>query len=137
MQKQQPAKGVSLQGGYYEAKFYQIHCECGDNEHTFDVMAELTQDDYAIEFYISMKAISDRRSDYFAVMRDDNKVIQFFKDVANWFIRRSKLTWQVWTKGYVEVYSDVMMDEQHAMNFAGILEKAAKDLNDVKDKRKK
>ena len=137
MEAQSPAKGVSLQSEYDDGKFYQVHCECGSPEHTMDIMAELTQDDFAIEFHITAKVVSDRSYQVYTVIIDDGPVVSFFKGIANTVIVKSRMIWQILTKGYVETYSSIIMDEQHAKNFAAIIEKAAHDLNESKSNRKK
>ena len=53
----------------------------------------------------------------------------FWKDLVNGIVIRLKLTWTVWTKGYVQAETTISMSEQQALNYAETLKSA---INDVK-----
>jgi hypothetical protein len=54
------------------------------------------------------------------------------KDILNGFVTRLKLTWTVWTKGYIKTESTIAMTEQQALNYAETLKSAIQDVKDFK-----
>ena len=57
------------------------------------------------------------------------------KDIINGFVTRLKLTWTVWTKGYVQCETVITMTEQQALNYAETLKSAVKDVKEFKEKK--
>jgi len=132
-----PMKGVMEMQEYDDMKSYKIACDCGDNDHMHDLTMTLDQDDYVIETMISFNASSERYGKKYPVMVDDGKIVSFFKNVYNWWQHRITMTYTLWTKGYVEVYADIILNEEFAKNYADVLNTAVKDLSNVRNERKK
>ena len=59
----------------------------------------------------------------------------FWKDLINGFVTRLKLTWTVWTKGYVRCETVITMSEQQAFNYAETLKSAIKDVKEFRNKQ--
>ncbi len=57
----------------------------------------------------------------------------FWKDLVNGVVTRLRLTWDVWTKGYVRAETTVLMSEQQAINYAHTLTSAVKDVKLFRD----
>ncbi len=54
------------------------------------------------------------------------------KDIWNGLVTRLKLTWNVWTKGYIRAETTILMSEQQALNYAETLKSAIQDVKDFK-----
>jgi hypothetical protein len=132
MKAQVPAEGIMQTGEYGDSKFYKVVCGCGQPDHSIDFEVEADETGVSVNTYVHAK------TDYWsesAKKRYDinNPYLQeldwFVKDIWNGLVTRLKLTWTVWTKGYVECETTVLMSEQQALNYAETIKSA---INDVK-----
>ena len=124
-------------GEYGDSKFYKVVCGCGQPDHDIDFEVEACDTGINVNTYVTAK------SDYWTdstKKRYDIDIIWmqefdwFWKDIVNGLVRRVKLTWEIWTKGYVRTETTIAMNEQQALNYAETLKLA---ITDVKDFQKK
>ena len=135
MKAQTPAEGIMMTNDFGNSKWYHVVCGCGQPDHSLTVEVEAEDTGISVNTYVTVK------TDYWTESAKkrydiDNPYLQevdwFFKDLWNGFITRLKLTWTVWTKGYVQCESTIMMTEQQALNYSETLKSAIKDVKDFK-----
>lgn len=136
MKAEIPAEGIMKTGDYGDSKFYKVVCGCGQPDHDINFEVEADETGVNVNTYVTAK--SDCWSETFVRRFDiDNTWLQewewFWKDLVNDFARRVKFTWRIWTHGYVQTESTIIMTEQQALNYAETLKKA---IEDVKNFRK-
>ena len=132
---QKPAEGILKINDWGNSKWYQVVCGCQQPDHSLTVEVEAEETGVNVNTYVTVK--TDYWSDTFKARHDiENAWLQeidwFWKDVANGLIARLKLTWTIWTKGYVQCESTIAMSEQQALNYAETLKSAIKDVQDFK-----
>ena len=138
MKAEAPALGIMKTGDYGDSVFYKVACSCGSTDHDVDFNVEINDGgEISLNTYVTVK--SDYWSQVVKKRWDiDNDWAQEFdwawKDIVNGFVRRVKLTWQLWTKGYVRAESTLLMNEQQALNYAETLRQAIKDLKTLQAK---
>jgi hypothetical protein len=135
MKAETPAEGIMKTGDYGDSKFYKVVCGCGQPDH--DVNFEVEADDTRVNVNTYVVAKSDYWGETFMRRFDiDSTWLQewdwFWKDLVNDFVRRVKLTWRIWTQGYVRTETTISMTEQQALNYAETLKKAIQDVKDFK-----
>jgi hypothetical protein len=118
-----------------DSKFYKVVCSCGQPDHDINFEVEATDIDVSVNTYITVK--TDYWSESVKKRYDiDNPYLQeldwTLKDILNGFVTRLKLTWTVWTKGYIKTESTIAMTEQQALNYAETLKSAIQDVKDFK-----
>lgn len=131
MKLQTPAEGIMITNDYGNSKFYKVVCGCGQPDHDLDFEVEADETGVHVHTYVTLK--SDYWGDPIKKRYDiDNIWLQEFdwawKDTVNGLLRRIKLTWTLWTKGYVQTETTVIMSEQQAFNYANVLTKAIDDV---------
>ncbi len=138
MKAQAPAEGIMKTHEWGCSKMYKISCDCGNPDHEIDVEIEAEDIGVNVNTYVTVK------SDYWSEPVKVNNTIEndwlqeaewAFKSTVNGFIRRVKLTWTLWTKGYVQTQSTITMSEQTALNYAETLKAAIKDVKEFKAER--
>lgn len=131
MKAQAPAEGILKTNDYGSSKWYQVVCGCGQPDHTLTVEVEADETGVSVITYATVK------TDYWTEAVDkryniDNPWLQefdwFWKDLVNGVVTRIKLTWTVWTKGYVRAETTTLMSKQQALNYAETLKAAIKDV---------
>lgn len=131
MKPEIPAVGIMKTGEFGSSKFYKVVCGCGQPDHDIDFEVEADETGVNVNTYITAK------SDYWTQSAKkrydiDNPWLQefdwFWKDLVNGIVTRLKITWTVWTKGYVQVESTIAMNEQQAINYAETVKSAVKDV---------
>jgi hypothetical protein len=135
MKAETPAEGIMKTGDYGDSKFYKVVCGCGQPDH--DINFEVEADDTGVNVNTYVVAKSDYWGETFMRRFDiDSTWLQewdwFWKDLVNDFVRRVKLTWRIWTQGYVRTETTISMTEQQALNYAETLKKAIQDVKDFK-----
>jgi hypothetical protein len=135
MKSQAPAQGIMQTGEYGDSKFYKVVCGCGDSNHDINFEVEADETGVNVNTYATVK--TDYWSESIKKRYDiDNPYLQeldwALKDIWNGLITRLKLTWTVWTKGYVRCETTIAMSEQQALNYAETLKSAIKDVKDFK-----
>lgn len=131
MKAQEPAEGILKTNDFGNSKWYSVVCGCGQPDHTLTVEVEADEMGVSVNTYARVK--TNYWSEVFKKRYDiDNQYLQsfdwFWKDVVNGVIRRVKLTWSIWTRGYLDCETTVLMSKQQALNFSKTLEKAIDDV---------
>lgn len=138
MKAEKPAEGILKINDYGNSKWYRVVCGCGQEDH------ELTVEVEADEMGVSVNTYATVKTDYWteSVKKRydiDNPYLQeldwTLKDIWNGFVTRLKLTWAVWTKGYLKCETTVLMSKQQALNYAETLKQAIKDVEDFEKSR--
>lgn len=135
MKTQTPAQGIMMTGDYGNSKFYKVVCGCGQPDHSLDFEVEADETGINVNTYATVK--TDYWTESIKKRYDiDNPYLQELdwavKDIWNGLITRIKLTWTVWTKGYVKCETVIAMTEQQALNYAETLKSAIQDVKDFK-----
>jgi len=135
IQAQKPAEGILKVNDFGNSKWYHVVCGCGQPDHSLTVEVEAEETGVNVNTYVTVK--TDYWSDTFKARYDiENPWLQEFdsawKNILNGLISRLKLTWSIWTKGYVQCESTIAMSEQQALNYAETLKSAIKDVQDFK-----
>lgn len=137
MKAQTPAEGIMKTSDFGDSKFYKVVCGCGQPDHDIDFEVEASETGINVNTYVTAK--TDYWTESLKKRFDiDNPYLQeldwALKDIWNGLVTRLKLTWTVWTKGYVKMESTIAMTEQQACNYAETLKSA---IADVKEFNKK
>ncbi len=135
MKPETPAEGIMKTSDFGDSKFYKVVCGCGQDDHSIDFDVEAAETGINVNTYVTVK--TDYWSESIKKRYDiDNPYLQeldwALKDIWNGFVIRLKLTWTVWTKGYVKTESTIAMTEQQALNYAETLKSAIQDVKDFK-----
>ena len=135
LQAQEPAEGILKTHDYGNSKWYQVVCGCGQPDHQLTVEVEAEETGVSVNTYATVK--TDYWTESVKKSYDiDNPWHQefdwFWKDLWNGLIARLKLTWTVWSKGYVKAETTIIMSEQQALNYAETLKSAIQDVKDFK-----
>ncbi len=135
MKNQTPAEGIMITGDYGDSKFYKVVCGCGQDDHSIDFEVEAAETGINVNTYVTVK--TDYWSESVKKRYDiNNPYLQeldwALKDIWNGLITRLKLTWTVWTKGYVKTETTIAMTEQQALNYAETIKSAIQDVKDFK-----
>lgn len=112
MKAETPATGILKQGNFGDAMFYYVQCDCGSEDcaHTIEVEA----DDMHVQVHL------------------------YHTQHTKWWEKnRWKQIWQILTKGYAEMQTTIVLNQQTAANYSAVLESAVKDVANFRDARKK
>ncbi len=139
MNAQQPAEGILKTNDYGNSKWYHVVCGCGQPDHSLTVEVEAEETGINVNTYATVK--TDYWSETVKKRYDiDNPYLQeldwAIKDIINGFVTRLKLTWAVWTKGYLRCETTTLMSKQQALNYAETLKSAIKDVEQFEQGRK-
>jgi len=135
MKAQTPAEGIMMTGDYGDSKFYKVVCGCGEPDHDINFEVEADEIGVNVNTYVTTKTdywteTAKKRFDI------DNPYLQELdwtvKDIINGFVTRVKLTWMLWTRGYVRCETTIAMSEQQALNYSETLKSAIQDVKDFK-----
>lgn len=135
MKAQNPAEGILKTNDYGDSKWYHVVCGCGQSDHTLTVEVEAEDTGVSVNTYVTVK--TDYWTESIKKRYDiDNPYLQeldwALKDLWNGLITRLKLTWTIWTKGYIKAETTILMSEQQALNYAETLKSAIQDVKDFK-----
>ena len=131
MKNETPALGIMRTSDFGDSKFYKVVCGCGQPDHDINFEVEASDTGINVNTYVVSK--TDYWSESVKKRYDiENTWLQewdwFWKDLVNGFITRLKLTWTIWTQGYVKTESTIAMSEQQALNYAETLKSAIQDV---------
>jgi len=137
MKIQTPAEGIMVTGDYDDSKFYKVVCSCGHPDHDIDFEVEAADTGVNVNTYVTCK--TDYWTETVKKRYDiDSQWLQewdwFWKELVNGFVTRVKLTWSVWTKGYIETQTTTAMTERQAINYAETLKSAVDDVKKFRSK---
>ena len=117
MNPQEPAEGILKprilkRGDFGTAKFYYVQCECcnEDCSHTVEVEAD--------DMHVQVHLYSNHHTKW-------------------WEVNRWKQIWQILTKGYAEMQTTIVLNEQTALNYSHVLKSAVTDVKNFRDERTK
>lgn len=137
MKIQTPAEGIMLTADFDDSKFYKVVCSCGQSDHDIDFEVEAADTGVNVNTYVTTK--TDYWTETVKKRYDiDSQWLQeldwVWKDLVNGLVTRVKLTWSVWTKGYIETQTTIAMNEQQAINYAETLKSAVDDVKKIRSK---
>ena len=104
MKSETPAEGIMKTSEWGDSKWYHIRCECGSDDCSHDVNVEADEVDVSVHIYAN-------------------------NHTRWWKMNRWQQIWQILTKGYAEMQTTIVLNEQTALNYANALTSA---VNDVK-----
>ena len=135
MKIQTPAEGIMITGDYDDSKFYKVVCSCGNPDHDIDFEVEAADTGVNVNTYVTIK--TDYWTETVKKRYDIDSLWQqeldwFWKELVNGLVTRIKLTWCVWTKGYIETQTTMIMTEQQALNYSETLKSAIQDVKNFK-----
>jgi hypothetical protein len=111
MQYEKPAEGILKTGEWGDSKWYHIRCECGNEDCSHEVNVEA--DDCNVQVHI------------------------YANNHTKWWEKnRWKQIWQILTKGYAEMGTTIVLNEQAAFNYGETLKIAVGDVKAFREKRK-
>lgn len=112
MKSEAPAKGILKTNDFGDSMWYYIRCDCGSEECAHDL--EIEADDMHVQVYI-----------------------YHTQRTKCWEKNRWKQIWQILTKGYADMQTSIVLDEQTALNYSATLKTAIEDVKRFRDNRKK
>lgn len=135
MKAETPAQGIMKTGEFGDSKFYKVVCGCGQPDHDVDFEVEADDTGVNVNTYITAKTnywTETVKKRY----NIDNPYLQewdwYWKDIVNGVVRRLKMTWEIWTQGYIRTQTTIAMSEQQALNYAETLKSAIQDVQNFK-----
>lgn len=139
MKAQQPADGILKTNDFGDSKWYHVVCGCGQPDHTLTVEVEADDMGVNVNTYATVK--TDYWSETVTKRYDiDNPWLQewdwFWKGIVNGVLTRLRLTWDVWTKGYIRAETTIAMSPQQALNYAETLKTAMEDVKTFRAQQK-
>lgn len=110
MQSQTPAEGILKEGSFGDAMFYYVQCDCGSEDcaHTVEVEAD--------DMSVHVNIYSNHHTKW-------------------WEGSRWKQIWSILTKGYADMETTIVLNEQTALNYAATLKSAMNDVKTFREKR--
>lgn len=111
MNAEKPATGILKQGDFGAAMFYYVQCNCSDPDcaHTIEVEAD--------DIEVSVHLYHTQHTKW-------------------WEKNRWKQIWQLLTKGYAEMQTTIVLNEQTALNYSEVLKSAITDVKVFREQRK-
>lgn len=139
MKSQQPAEGILKRNDFGNSKWYQVVCGCGQESHDHNVEVEADETGINVNVYMTVKTnywgeVIEKHYDIDSPYWQE--IDWFWKDLVNNFIRKIKVTWEVWTTGAVTAETTITMSKQQALNYAETLKSAIKDVEEFEMQRK-
>jgi hypothetical protein len=139
MNSETPAQGIMKTSDFGDSKFYKVVCGCGQPDHEIDFEVEASETGINVSTFVTAK--TDYWSEAVKKRYDiDNPYLQELdwavKDIINGLVTRLKLTWTVWTKGYIRCETIIAMNEQQTLNYAETLKSAIRDVKEINERSK-
>jgi hypothetical protein len=136
MTPQKPAEGIVLTKELPDSKFYRVPCSCGNPDDDIEFNVEV--EDWG---EITVHTHTRQKTSWWVDTFNQRKSYDYDKEwqyhlnywlcgVLNALAHRVKVTWSVWTKGYVEYSQTTIMSKQQALNYAATLQQAIQDLEE-------
>jgi hypothetical protein len=110
MEAQKPAEGILKTNEWGDSKWYHIRCDCGNDDCSHEVNIESEICGIQVHIY-------------------------HVQHTKWWEKNRWKQIWQILTKGYAEMQTTIVLNEQTALNYAETLKEAINDVKNFKDKK--
>lgn len=112
MKAEKPAMGILKTSDFGDAMFYHVACDCGSEDCAHDI--EVEADDIHIQVHIYHN-----------------------QHTKWWEKKRWSQIWQILTKGYTEMQTTIVLDEQTALNYSATLKTAMQDVKKFRNARNK
>jgi hypothetical protein len=109
MTPEKPAQGILKTGDFGDSIWYHVRCSCGSDDCSHEVNVEADEVEVSVHIYAN-------------------------NHTKWWEKNRWQQIWQILTKGYAEMQTTIVLEEQTAINYAAALTNA---VEDVKVLRKK
>ena len=109
MEAQKPAEGILKTNEWGDSKWYHVRCDCGNDDCSHEI--EVEADDIHVQVHI----YSNHHTKW-------------------WEKKRWGQIWQILTKGYAEMQTTIVLNEQTALNYAETLKAAIADVKQFKQK---
>jgi len=107
MKSQKPAEGILKTNEWGNSKWYHVRCDCGNDDCSHEVNVEA--EDFGIQVHV------------------------YVKNHTKWWKKnRWQQIWQILTKGYAEMETTIVMNEQTALNYSTVLKTAITDVKNFK-----
>jgi hypothetical protein len=107
LKAEKPAEGILKTNDWGNSKWYHIRCDCGNEDCAHEVNVEA--EDFGIQVHV------------------------YVKNHTKWWEKnRWKQIWQIITKGYAEMETTIVMNEQTALNYSTVLKTAITDVKNFK-----
>jgi hypothetical protein len=103
MKLQKPAEGILLRRDHEDSKSYSIMCQCCGSDCEHNVWVEADDCGISVTTYVKQKT-------------------------NFWSKTRWNHIWTLLIKGYVETEASIIMSQQQALNYAGTIQLAIKDV---------
>jgi hypothetical protein len=108
MKTEKPAEGILKTSEWGNSKWYHIRCECGSDDCSHELNVEADDCDVQVHIYV--------------------------KNHTKWWEKnRWKQIWQILTRGYADMQTTIVLNEQTAHNYAEALKSAIKDVKQFKE----
>jgi len=111
MTPEKAATGVLKKGDWGDSMWYHVQCDCGNTDCAHDINIEA--DDCHVQVHI-----------------------YHVQHTKWWEKNRWRQIWQILTKGYAEMQTTIVLDEQTALNYADNLIAAIDDVKEFRSNRK-
>lgn len=108
MKCETPAVGILKQGDFGQCKFYEVACDCTDPDHSHTIEVEADQFGVSVIIYTKTSTFNNKKS-------------------------RWRQIWDILWKGYSEYETSILLKDQAAMNYAGVIYSAANDVKEFKE----
>ena len=107
MRAQRPAQGILKTSEWGDSKWYHVRCDCGSDDCSHEI--EVEADDCGVQVHI------------------------YVKNHTKWWERnRWRQIWQILTRGYADMQTTIVLNEQTALNYAETLKAAMSDVKNFK-----
>lgn len=131
-----PAVGIMKTSDFGDAKFYKIACTCGNTDD--DIAVEVEADEHGVTTHVWTKVKTDWWSDRWQKRYDyDNEFLQdihwHWIGFLNGLWNRLKITWKIWTTGYLEYESWTILNKQQTLNLSEVLKQSVQDVETFYD----
>lgn len=110
MKTQLPAEGILLHKDFGDAKYYIVPCDCCSTDCAHTVCVEAEDTGVTVTTYTQQKT-------------------------KWWQLNRWQIIWRLLTRGYVEYEASIIMTQQQAVNYAGVLQSASQDVETFRKQR--
>jgi hypothetical protein len=108
MKPETPAQGILKTSDWGDSKWYHIRCDCGNDDCSHDVNVEADDCDVQVHIYAKNHTMW-------------------------WKMNRWQQIWQILTKGYAEMQTTIVLNEQTALNYAETMKIAVADVQKFKN----
>ena len=137
---QVPAEGILKANEYGNSKVYTIPCTCGMQEDEINLEIEADELNVCVHIWSTLQTNwwDDRWAKRYDIENEFLQEVHWFGlDLINGIWNRVKLTWQLWTKGYLQQESWCLMTKQQALNLSETLRLAIDDVESFRNEKMK